>query len=125
MRLLLVFFLVLIIVVGLLLALLSAKYAVVDAKCVSEEICSNVTKSDGFNYFVYEYNYGQSEHKYYCKLSSITRIKIGNAYKILIVKQSYDERAILYRDILKLIFGVVVLSLLIFVVLKVGFSYWG
>ena len=82
------------------------------AKCVNGNNCKNLKVKEGFYYFTYKYDFGMGRLIYYGRATSVSRMKEGRNYNILITKD-YNERVIIYADVQKLLIGMIMLSLLL------------
>lgn len=101
-------------IICLLLFLFSKKYQLVNGVCVDAKKCDNITEKEGFIFFKYEKNTRRGKSTYYGKASSVGHLRTGKECKILVTKD-YDERVIVFADVLKLIIAMILFSILIFV----------
>lgn len=112
MKILFIFTITIWIIVALLIMLFSKKYHIVNAICVKGDSCENLNKTPGFIYFEYKNDFGRGMNTYYGQATTTGIIKEGKQCKILITKD-YNERVIVYADVIKLIIVLVLLSVLL------------
>ena len=89
--------------VAFLIFLFYKKYHIVDAIYVNyDSCCEQINIVHGFICFEYKNDFGYGAKTYYGQAKSIREIKEGKRCKILITKD-YDERVIVYADVIKLV----------------------
>ena len=98
--------------VVLLIIFFAKKYCVVNAICVNSDSCENLNKMSGFIYFEYKNDFGCGMNTYYGRAITTGVIKEGKQCKILI-KKIYNERVIVYADMIKLVIALFLLSMLL------------
>ena len=100
------------IIVALLIIVFSKKYCIVNAICVNGDSCEKINKTLGCICFEYKNDFGRGMNTYYGQAITTGVIKEGKQCKILITKD-YNERVIVYADVIKLVTVLIILSILL------------
>ena len=111
------------IAVILLSILFFQKYSLVEACCINESQSKITNKKEGLVYFEYDKDFGHGLCKNYGSASTVSRVREGKKYKILVVKE-FDEHVIVIADVLKLFICLIFVSVLIMLLPLTGISYF-